>query len=100
MKCDIVFHPMTTTMSRCRNMPFVKRCGRTSPAPLMAFVDQPSIKPPNNTRVTLENQASIPSIDLLLTMRRIPHPPLARVVLARKPTGQHNSEGRHSKRPC
>lgn len=25
MKCDIVFHPATTTMSRCRNMPFVKR---------------------------------------------------------------------------
>lgn len=25
MKCDIVFHLATTTMSRCCNMPFVKR---------------------------------------------------------------------------
>ncbi|CAK6971990.1 hypothetical protein JOB18_040913, partial [Scomber scombrus] len=34
----------------------------------------------NNTWMTLENQASIPSIDLLLTITKTPHPPLPHVV--------------------
>jgi len=51
----------------------------------MARVDQPGIKPPNNTWMTLENQASISSIDLLLTMEKTPRPPLSPCCLATQP---------------
>lgn len=88
MKCDIVFHPATTTMSRCRNMPFVKRWWQdiTCAADGGARTSRHQTSP-NNTWMTLENRASIPSIDLLFDHERkrqppppAPHPPLPHVV--------------------
>lgn len=51
----------------------------------MARVGQPGIKPPDNTWMTFGNQASISSIDLLLTMEKTPHPLLPPCCLATHP---------------
>lgn len=80
MKCDIVFHPATTTMSRCCNMPFVKRWWQDITCSADSVHGPARHQASNNTWMTLENQASIPSIDLLLTMEKTPHPPVPHVV--------------------
>lgn len=85
MKCDIVFHPATTTMSRCCNMPFVKR--RWQDISCLADgmrTSQASNVQKHSDDFGKKNLASTPSIDLLLTMRNS-HLPLPPCCLATHP---------------
>ena len=100
MKCDIVFHPATTTMSRCCNMPFVKRrwqditCsadGACGPAG-----QQTSKQHLDDFGKLSINFINRPSVDhgKLTPSSSFP------MLFGHTPTGPHNSDGRHRRRPC
>lgn len=70
MRCNIVFHPTTMAMSSSCNLLFVKRwCQDVT---CSAYMGQPGIRPPERTGMTLRNQTSMVSIDLLLIMEETP----------------------------
>lgn len=98
MRCNIVFHPTTMTMSRCCNLLFVKR--RCQDITCSVYVDQPALKPPENTRMTEKNknQTSRLSIDLLLTMEETP--PLSSPPCCLTTCPKDNTDERHRRRPC
>lgn len=97
MKCNIVFHPATTTMSRCWN--FCKTSvDWTSPAKPKGHTEKSGVELTNG--VTLE-KSDINTINWPCVDHEKSHPILLYpMMFDQTPIGQHNSDGRCKRRPC
>lgn len=99
MKCDIVFHPATTTVSRCCNMTFVKWWWQD----ITCSADG-AFRP-------VRHQTSRKTLGWLWKIRHQYHqstfcwpwkgsPVFLQMLFGHTATGQHDSGRRHRRRPC